>query len=123
MLYLASPYSDPNEVVRDLRALTVMRAASQLAIEGIPVYSPIAHWHYPAKLFTLPKDADFWRRLNFAILARCTELGMLLIPGWRESKGMEEEYQEALRLGLPVNDYQLDSGCLLCLGMHPPRTP
>lgn len=92
MIYLASPYSSPLLTVRSFRFLQARDAAAALLRAGRLVYSPIVHGHAIASAhYDLPTDHDFWMRHCFDMLARCDDLMVLQLTGWRESKGVQAE--------------------------------
>lgn len=99
--YLASPYSHPDLDIREERYRAACRAAAALLLAGRPVFSPIAHSH-PLVDYGLPADWSFWRRHDRELLARCDEVLVLMLAGWRESVGVREEIRIARELGKPV---------------------
>lgn len=101
MIYLASPYSHPDPAVREERYRAACRAAAALLLAGQPVFSPIAHSH-PLMDYGLPADWAFWQRYDRELLARCDEVVLLLLAGWRESVGVRDELRIARELGKPV---------------------
>lgn len=100
--YLASPYSHPDPFVREARYLWTMKELTHTLKMGLYVYSPIVHCHELAKVADMPRDAKFWERYNFCMLAAAEQLWILMLPGWQESKGIEGEAHEAQRLGIPI---------------------
>lgn len=109
LIYLASPYSHPDPLVREQRFRSVCEEAGRLTQEGILVYSPIAHNHPVSEFFELPGDWGFWKPICEAMLRRCDELWVLDIPGVSESKGVRHELQFAIRRQMPV--YYKKPGC------------
>ena len=95
--YLASPYTHKDSSTRELRYLAARDHTAQLLAQGLIIYSPIVHCHDLAKANSLPYDASFWTRYNFAMLARCDFIRVLKLPGWKESKGVKAEVGEARR--------------------------
>lgn len=88
MIYLASPYSHPEESERTRRYdLTVTAMALFLKREE-KIYSPIVHCHVAAMRFDLPLDYEFWLKYNTHFLERCDSLYVLCIDGWLDSKGV-----------------------------------
>lgn len=102
MIYLASPYSHADEAVREARFRAVCRHAAHMMRAGRFVFSPIAHTH-PIAAFGLPGDWAYWEQYDRAMLARCSELIVLMLDGWRESKGVQAEIGIAASLGKPVS--------------------
>jgi hypothetical protein len=102
MIYLASPYSHPNHVVREERFRAACQAAAGLLRAGRAVFSPIAHSH-PLVDYGLPTDWEFWQRCNLGHLQRCDEVIVLTLDGWQESVGVQAEIRIAGELGKPVS--------------------
>ena len=101
MMYLASPYSDPDPAVRHHRFREVCRHAARMMREGEMVYSPIAHSHCIAR-FGLPIDWGFWEAHSRAMLSRCDSVAVLHLDGWDRSVGVRREIEIATTLGIPV---------------------
>lgn len=74
--------------------------------DGLMVYSPIVHCHELAKIADMPKDAAFWEKYNFTMLAAAENVGVLMIDGWEKSVGIAGEVEEAKRLHIPVLQIQ-----------------
>ena len=104
MIYLASPYSHRDPVIRDQRYLAACRATVRLLLAGQTVFSPIVHGH-ALVAFGLPTDWEFWARHDEQYLRRCQELIVLAIPGWDESEGVQNEIELAHKLGKVVRYY------------------
>jgi len=101
MIYLASPYSHPDEDVRQQRFEAVCKAAASLMRAGEIVFSPIAHGH-PIAQHGLPTDWRFWERQCREQIDRCDEVVVLTLDGWRESEGVQAEIQIAADMGKPL---------------------
>lgn len=108
MIYLASPYSHPDAIVRERRFREVCRVAARLIRKGNVVFSPVAHSHAIA-LCGVPSDWHFWERQDRLFLHTCDELVVLMLTGWRESTGVQAEIRIAEELGKPVR-YLAPSG-------------
>lgn len=94
LVYIASPYAGDTE-----RNIAFARAACRLAVDQgfVPV---AAHLLYPQFLDdTVPVQRELGIRLGLKLLAACSELWLC---GERISDGMQEEWKEAERLGMPV---------------------
>lgn len=101
-IYLASPYSHPDPFVRELRYLEVLRETAQMLKHGLHVYSPIVHCHELAKVENMPKDAEFWKKYNFVMLAGAEVVYVLTLDGWDKSVGVAGEIEEAHRIHIGV---------------------
>lgn len=101
MIYLASPYSHPAPNVREERYQEACRHAAALMRAGRHVFSPIAHSHGIAQ-HDLPGDWAYWESLDRRFLETCDEMAVLMLDGWKESKGVQAEIRIARELGRPV---------------------
>jgi nucleoside 2-deoxyribosyltransferase len=101
MIYLASPYTHPDPVVRVRRFRATCHTAALLIRTGHVVFAPIAHSH-PMTEFGLPADWEFWERYDIEFLRRSSELVVLKLDGWRESRGVQAEIDLALEMDLPI---------------------
>ena len=101
MIYLASPYSHSDANIRQQRFEAVCRMAAELMRRGEFVFSPIAHSH-PIAAFGLPTHWEFWETIDREHLARCDEVVVLTLDGWRESEGVQAEIRIAAELGKRV---------------------
>lgn len=88
LVYLASPYTHPDAVVREIRFKHALLAAGKLLEEGFTVFSPIVHFHPIAEAYKLPTDWAFWENLCRQYLSVSNRLIVLEIPGWEESTGV-----------------------------------
>lgn len=100
--YLASPYSSDDKDLQQLRYMAAVRACAFLAQTGLPVYSPIVHWHKVAQSHRLPTDAQFWRTQNETFMLHADHLKVLQLAGWQESIGVTEEIAWARSHNIPV---------------------
>lgn len=112
MMYLASPYYHPDALIMKTRYLLAKQATIGLLSQDIWTYSPIVHNH-PLEM---QREHEFWMRFDLDMLRRCDSLGILDIPGWRESKGVAIEMDIATRLDMKFQ-FVSEEGVLL-LGPH-----
>jgi hypothetical protein len=102
--YLASPYSDPDESVRQARYEEALRCGAILAKNGFILIEPIAMSHDSAKKHKLPTNFEYWQRRNHKFLSLCDGgLLVLQMDGWQQSRGVKDEIEHAKKLGLPVH--------------------
>jgi hypothetical protein len=101
MIYLASPYSHPDPLVRQVRFDAACRAAAKLIHAGQPVFAPIIQGH-PLVRYGVPSDWTFWEPLAHDYLRRCDEVVVLTFDGWRESEGVQSEMAMAADFGKRV---------------------
>ena len=97
MIYLASPYSHPDPLIRKTRFL-LAKGVVEMFVPTYPLFSPIVYGH---ELQTgQGTDAKTWQWFNTAILRRCEEMWVLDIPGLAESRGCLQEIELATTLNL-----------------------
>jgi len=108
MIYLASPYNNPSEVVRHRRYVLAVDAVAKIIRAGHIIYSPIVHSHPLATTHDLPKDWQFWQRQCLGMLDVASELWILQIEGVDHSVGVEAERQHAMRRRIPVRLVTVD---------------
>ena len=99
--YLASPYADPDEAVRERRYEEVSQVVVKMLRAGRVVFSPIACNH-PLVGFGVPTGWDFWGPIDTAMIAICSEVVVLKLDGWEESEGIKLEIEFAEKIGKPV---------------------
>lgn len=106
MIYLAGPYSHQDRMVMEDRAWRLTIAAARIMRAGRTVYSPITHGHAVQRHLPeeLRKDHRFWLRHDMEFLTRATELWVLTLEGWQESRGVQWEIATAKALGIPVKE-------------------
>jgi len=108
-VYLASPYTDPDKLVMQERYEEVCRLVAVLIKQGFAVYSPIAHNHYIADQYNLPRDAKFWLSYDEAFLSACCFMLIAGMPGWKESIGIDKERELAEKFNKTVYLYDIES--------------
>lgn len=99
VIYVASPYSHPDDAERERRFRAVCLYCGMLMQDGCHVYSPIAHSHPIASLCSIPTPWDYWKELDEKMLAMCSAVYVLMLPGWAESKGVAAEVEIARTCG------------------------
>lgn len=102
MIYLASPYSNPDPLIVQTRFLLVEQCTAELIKQGLFVWSPIVHCHEMARKYNLPTDAEFWQGYNFDFIRRADAVYVLNIPGWDKSVGVGMEMRLANAGLIPV---------------------
>lgn len=100
--YIASPYSHPDPEIREQRFDAVCRECSLVLQSGIFVYSPIAHTHPIALAGSLPTDWEFWKEFDTKMIEACDMVCVLMLPGWKASKGVTAEIKIARGLGKQI---------------------
>lgn len=100
--YLASPYS---KYTGGLEAACHLAAfnAGLLIEQGVLVFSPIAHSHTIARAAAMnPLSHDIWMPVDMPFVQAAHGLIVLMLPGWRESYGVNLELEHFEAAGKPV---------------------
>ena len=105
LIYIASPYSHVEARIRVERFEIAKQVTATLLKRGRHIFSPIVYSHTLAVEFELPKDFTFWESLDYEFVERATELWVINMPGWNESKGVYKEVKRATDCGIPCYLY------------------
>jgi len=100
LYYLASPYTNPDPAVRQVRFQAACEATAHLMRQRMHVFSPVVHSH-PLAAY-LPAGWDFWRPVDLHFLGLCQRFIVLMLPGWRESVGVGDEIRAWTATGRAV---------------------
>lgn len=93
MIYLASPYSHPNWLIRESRFLAARQAVGRLLASGHTIFSPIVYSHQFAE--THGTEFTAWINFDFRMIDAASELWVLKIDGWDRSIGVIKEIEYA----------------------------
>lgn len=99
LVYVASPYSDPDWRVRESRYFAVSKYCATKLRQGIPVFSPIVYSHQFAD--SVGTDFQSWEFLNTPMLRAASEMHILMLDGYSSSKGISAEIAMAEDLNIP----------------------
>ena len=105
MIYLASPYSHPDGLIREKRFLQTRRFVAVQLKCGVTVFSPVVYGHQFVEHFSAPTSAAAWKFHNDEWMVHSAAVWVLRLTGWEESEGIAYELATADRIGLPI-DYK-----------------
>ena len=88
--YMATPYTKYADG-RDRAFMDACALVVAFTSVGVPVYSPIAHWHIPDTLGQFGDDEQMWQRINAPLLTNAKGLLVCKLPGWEFSRGVAAE--------------------------------
>lgn len=103
LIYLACPYTHARPEVREARYDQAVAATAKLLAKGRHVFAPIVYGHDMTTRHKLPVEWEPWEPFARAMLSRCTELLILPLDGWEQSKGIAAEKAIAKELNLPID--------------------
>lgn len=103
LIYIASPYTNPDSIIRIQNYLDVTKIAADLVSVGHVAISPITYGHVLAECKEMPTDWEFWMDFCLVLLNKCDKLLVCnTIPGWKNSKGVAAEIEFAKQNGIKV---------------------
>lgn len=109
MIYISSVYSAHattdslvDSLTRAKRYMFTMQKVAELMKEGLIAVSPIVHCHELACAYDLPKTHEFWMNYNEGLMRSCDKVIVLMMPFWKESKGVTHEIEYATSLGKEI---------------------
>lgn len=108
MIYIASPYTPVNVAkglqrnVMQKRYMSVLKYTAQCLSMGEHVFSPIVHNHHMVSVCDMPVSSDAYVPWLDHMIKLSTELRVLMLDGWEDSKGVAMEIQSAFLLDVPV---------------------
>lgn len=114
-MYIAGPYTHSDESVRQMRYHLLTEYYAHLTACGYNAFSPITHSH-PVHYFGLdgqylPAESDWpkneippvsWMDIDRRIILGCAEVRVLMLPGWDQSIGVQDEIEWAFLNRIPV---------------------
>ena len=102
MIYIASPYTDSDPQVMEHRYQQVFRYCANLTMQGAVCFSPIVYGHQFFLAGHTPPNFEYWQSFNDHMLLASSEMRVLALPGYRQSRGVAYELDLADRNGIPV---------------------
>jgi len=102
MIYIASPYSSNDEVLRNTRYEQAIDYGVYLMSQRINAFSPIAYGHQFSLKHSVPIDHEWWLSFNEHMLINSTAMHVLTLHGWKESLGIHHEIKFASRHQIPI---------------------
>lgn len=103
LIYLAVPYSSPDNYTRHNRFHESCRIAAYLFQQGNFVFSPISHTHPIKELSHLEGDWKFWAEYDTRMLSFCDRMVIATLSGWKESVGVKAEMDVARHQNLDIS--------------------
>lgn len=102
-IYIATPYSHPDQSIRQARYEAVTDYAAMLFNLGCNPFSPITHSHPMAERNKLKGDWEAWKEVDRQHIEWADEVYVFCQDGWENSKGVRAEIEIARTLGKPIN--------------------
>lgn len=105
LIYLASPYSDPNSEVKTKRWRDIVEIATDIVRLNYHVFCPIAHSREVGLLLDTHSFA-YWENIDKHFIRLSTCVVVAKLDGWVTSPGVTEEMRYAQAMGKPVYLYE-----------------
>jgi len=100
-IFVSAPYTG-TESQKLYRNHTIACYIADLMNDGFQAYSPVVFGHAINEISTIPTDYPFWKEHCTGFMKMCTQVHVLMIDGWVESTGVQDEIKIAEDLGIPV---------------------
>ncbi len=100
--YLAVPYTHTNKFVMTLRHLLITAVGDRLIANGKHIFSPITESHMYQQYGEAGHKWEFWEKHDKLMIRKCDELLVLMLPGWKESTGVQAEIEYAKGRKMPI---------------------
>jgi hypothetical protein len=87
------------------RYRTVTKVAAHLIEKDLVVFSPITMTHPIDKILATDGTtlgSDYWLRFDDLFMRACSKMVVLMIDGWKESKGIQREISAFESMGKEV---------------------
>lgn len=108
MIYLACPYGHPDRDLMDDRYETANKVTAKLMAEGNIIFSPLSHT-VPISKYLLDWKQHQWLETDLPFMEMCDELYVLMLHGWKESKGVEFEIHHFTMRECPISYIEYDA--------------
>lgn len=106
MIYLASPYSHSDPLVRKTRFLMAERfVLHMMETRNYIIFSPIVYGHKFAVEYGIDGSAQFWHVFNTNMIRRSETFFLLKLDGWETSQGVQLEIKMANLLKIPIIEF------------------
>lgn len=102
MIYLASPYSHPDQHTRNWRYQRTLTFTVKAMQAGHTIISPIVYGHHIHKTGVDDFGFERWKELNDRLLSASDEVWVLRLLDWNQSLGVAYEIDQATKMLLPI---------------------
>ena len=102
MIIIGIPYSDYNaEVVRGRIGAAEIYLLELMAHNKCAII-PAAIGHHIWQSTNISNTFEYWENYCINLIKECSELHVLMLPGWENSKGLEKEINTAKEYNVPI---------------------
>jgi hypothetical protein len=102
LVYLAAPYSNAEDKDALMRQIMKTSGEYMMTRPGEHVVSPLFN-HYSLSLVEgMGGDYAFWKNYSRDLLRHCDKVIVLMLKGWRDSTGVNDEIELADMLNIPM---------------------
>lgn len=98
LVYVAGPFSAPDRAGVEKNIEDAVRVGIEIARLGVMPVIPHANTADP--WFARVQPYEFWCTGTLELMRRCD--AVVMVKGWKRSRGARAEYEEAIARGMPV---------------------
>jgi hypothetical protein len=100
VIYVAAPYTNVRDKIKLIERVNAYTVG--LINRHYIVYSPLTHNHELAVAYDLPESFEYWQTSCRFFVTVSSEMHVLMLDGWMNSVGVQEEIRLAKELHLPI---------------------
>jgi len=95
---------------------------ADLMNKGHIVYAPISSCHYIAVKYGLPRQWEFWAKMDEEFIKVSGKVLVITLKGWKESVGVKAEMEIAKKYGVPIEFIDPEPYISLRKFSNPPKS-
>lgn len=100
MIFLSMPYRSPRQSVVEERLRFGRKVEAEFLKQDTAVRCPVIAHHETIEAHGLSKNYNDWKPMITRMMGQCEEMGVLKIPGYLTSEGVENEIRLAGKIRL-----------------------
>ena len=102
LYYIACPYSHKNKAVMTQRYYDQRYASWRLMGAGYHLIQPVEMCHHITRRYHMPSGYAYWKERDRLLLSRCDGIIVVMMDGYMQSVGVQDEVAYARFLHMPV---------------------
>jgi hypothetical protein len=87
----------------EMRFKETCKLVGKLMAAGEVVFSPIVHMHPIAVVWELPRNWEFWEKIDREFISVSSKVFIAMMDGWNESVGVQAEIKIAVEMNKPIS--------------------
>lgn len=111
LIYLASPFSHKDELIMKMREEQISTIAAKLTLRyHQAMFLPITQSYRMRQLNdALGTSFASWKDIDLAAIEHCDQIWVVMMPGWKDSVGVQQEIKWAKYSKIPIKYINCDT--------------